>query len=166
MRLSQWFRPCSRALLLATLLVGGLVPSPAAAADAPLQFDRMELADGKVLHHVVVKSYDAGSDRLLVIADRQARFIPVKLIPNPVAQRLRDTAPLSGQNLSLVAAPPAPGAPAASGPSAATGSAGPAAGSGAALAAAALADRQPVAPSPSPSPVPRPSAAPTAAPAR
>lgn len=128
-----------RLVIAALFLAGGL---GAAAGEAPLKLARLELADGRALTNVVVKSYDAVSGRLLLVADGTAMLIPVSLVPAPFGERLKADAPRAGSSMSVVpAAPDAGPAPAPAAPPAAP-AATPAAG---ADDAAAIADHRQVA---------------------
>jgi hypothetical protein len=70
--------------------------------DVPLSFTRLDLTDGRKLKNVVVKSYDAPSQKLLVVADGKAMTIPIALVPPPFNQQLR-AAPASGSSVTTVA---------------------------------------------------------------
>ena len=130
-----------RLVIAALFLAGGL---GAAAGEVPLKLARLELADGRALTNVVVKSYDAASGRLLLVADGTAMLIPVSLVPAPFGERLKADAPRAGSSMSVVpAAPDAGPAPAPAATAAAPApAAAPAAG---ADDAAALADHRQVA---------------------
>ncbi len=78
----------------------------APAAEVPLKLDRLELTDGRALTNVVIKSYDAASGRLLLVADGTAMLIPVSLVPAPFAERLKSGAPRAGATMSVVASAP------------------------------------------------------------
>lgn len=93
-----------------------LVASPAGIAagadeEVPLKFTRLDLSDGRKLRNVVVKSYDAKSGKLLVIADGKAMTIPIALLPPPFNEQLR-AAPASGGSVSTSPTPPRSTAPA------------------------------------------------------
>ncbi|MBZ5586652.1 MAG: hypothetical protein LAQ30_31590, partial [Acidobacteriia bacterium] len=64
-------RYCVTGLALLLLAVRALAP----AAEVPLRFDRIDLLDGRTLKNVVVKSYDATSDKLLLVADGTALLV-------------------------------------------------------------------------------------------
>ena len=84
----------------------------AADDDLVLQFSRMDLNDGRKLKNVVVKSYDAKSEKLLMIADGKAMTVPITLLPVPFNEKLKG-APASGSTVNTVATPPRPIVPAA-----------------------------------------------------
>jgi len=99
----------SRGVSLALILLAARALAPA--ADVPLRFDRIELRDGRTLRNVVIKSYDAATDKLLLIADGTAMLVPVNLIPAPFAAHLKADAPPAGGSTAVVAtraAAPAP----------------------------------------------------------
>ena len=119
-------RPLVRFTRRLGLMLGLAVgPILAAAGDgAPLQFDRLDLNDGRQLKNVVVRSYDARTERLLVVADGKAMMVPLALVPAPYNQQLR-SAPASGGSVSSVPEAPAqPGATSASSQPVPTGPAG------------------------------------------
>jgi hypothetical protein len=76
-------------------------------ADVPLNFTRLDLTDGRKLKNVVVKSYDAKTQRLLIIADGKAMMIPLASVPPPFTEQLK-AAPAAGSSVNTVAAPPRP----------------------------------------------------------
>lgn len=69
-------------------------------ARAPLEFSRLDLTDGRRLQDVVVRSYDAASGKLLVIANGTAMSIPLNLVPLPLHPTLKN-APASGATVSM-----------------------------------------------------------------
>jgi hypothetical protein len=75
------------------------------AADVPMQFVRMDLLDGRTLTNVVVKSYDAATDNLLLVADGNAMLVPANLIPPPLAERLKAGAPAAGSTTNVITPP-------------------------------------------------------------
>src|SRR3954466_5433605 len=78
----------SRWLILWAGLTSSVVMS--AADDVlVLQFPQLALSDGRKLKNVVVKSYDAKSEKLLVIADGKAMTLPVALLPAPLNETLK-----------------------------------------------------------------------------
>ena len=87
--------------LVATCLLAGARAQPDV---VPLKFDRLDLNDGRKLKNVVVKSYDAKSQRLLIIADGKAMMIPVASVPAPFNEKLKDV-PASGGFVSTTSAP-------------------------------------------------------------
>jgi hypothetical protein len=88
----------------------------ARAGELPLQFTRLDLLDGRILRHVVIKSYDASSGKLLLVADGKAMLVPVSLIPPPFGERLKADAPQSGSTTAVVATQSASKATAEAGP--------------------------------------------------
>lgn len=61
-----------------------------ARADSSLTpVDRLVLLDGRVLKNVVIRSYDAPSSKVLVLADRRALLIPIDLLPPVYADKIR-----------------------------------------------------------------------------
>ena len=61
--------------------------------DIPLSFTRLDLRDGRKLKNVVVKSYDAASETLQIVADDTAMSIRIQLVPPPFDQKLRSVGP-------------------------------------------------------------------------
>jgi len=90
---------------LRTLLLC-LAASAAWAADVPLKYTRLDLTDGRTLTNVVIKSYDAATDKLLLVADGKAMLVPENLIPPPLAVRLKASAPAAGSTTRLITPPP------------------------------------------------------------
>lgn len=88
----------------ATLALAELTQSARAGDQIPLKFDRIDLSDGRRLINVVVKSYDAKSEKLLVIADGKAMTFPIALLPAPFNERLK-AAPSSGNSVSTTSTP-------------------------------------------------------------
>ncbi len=88
--------------LLLTLLTAAAV----LAADVPLQFSRLDLRDGRKLKDVVVKSYDAKSEKLLLVASGKAMTVPIALLPAPLNEQLKAAAPRSGESVSTTTRPP------------------------------------------------------------
>ena len=94
------------AVLLSLLAAGA-----ARAADAsPTKFARIDLLDGRTLKNVELVSYDAATDKVLLVADQKAMSVPLNLIPAPFAARFKHDLPESGASASVVtpAAAPAP----------------------------------------------------------
>lgn len=94
-------------LLFLSAALSGAPIADAAEADGevPLSFTRLELTDGRKLRNVVVKSYDAKSEKLLVITEGKAMAIPIALLPPPFNEKLKD-APASGGSVSTLTTPP------------------------------------------------------------
>jgi hypothetical protein len=91
-------------LLIVVLLAGALRAFAQPADDVPLKFTRLDLTDGRKLKNVTVRSYDAKSEKLLVVADGKAMTIPIALVPAPFNEQLKG-APASGNSVSTIAAP-------------------------------------------------------------
>ncbi len=88
-------------LLLCLALPGGLLaadPAPVA-----LRHETLTLTDGRVLHQVTIKSYDARTGKLLLLADGKALSLPIALVPEPLAAQLKDGAPKAGGTTSSTA---------------------------------------------------------------
>lgn len=77
--------------------LGAAVPKPI------LEFVRLDLLDGRKLRNVVVKSYDAKTGKVLLVADGRALTVPLGLIPPPFCESLRTDAPPSGRSTATVA---------------------------------------------------------------
>ena len=91
------------------VLFVALVPCLAAHSSdkvLPLQFTRVELADGRILNDVTIRSYDAKSEKLLVVTRGKAMTIPIALFPSSLTERLK-SAPASGGTVSTIAKAPA-----------------------------------------------------------
>src|SRR3954463_1984455 len=61
--------------------------------DVPLHFARLDLTDGRKLKNVVIKSYDAKSEKLLIVASGKAMTVPIRLLPPPYDQKLKSAPP-------------------------------------------------------------------------
>lgn len=68
--------------LLTAALAFGNVPA------APV--GRITLLDGRVLKNVVIRTYDASSSKVLLIADGKAMLIPIGIMPPPYADSVRE----------------------------------------------------------------------------
>jgi hypothetical protein len=55
---------------------------------------------------VVVKSYDAATGKLLLVADGKAMLVPADLIPPPLAARLKAGVPAAGSTTAFVTSQP------------------------------------------------------------
>jgi hypothetical protein len=97
----KFARPFVVVGVLFTLALAAAGPTE---ADVPLKFSRLDLTDGRKLKDVVVKSYDAKTEKLLVIADGKAMTIPIGVVPAPFNQQLKG-APASGGSVSTFGAP-------------------------------------------------------------
>jgi hypothetical protein len=96
-----------RVLLPLLLVLGSVALTRAADDDKPiLEFKRLDLLDKRVLRDVVVRSYDARTDKLLVVAAGKAMTIPASAVPAPLADQLRQHAPSSGSTVSSGGNPP------------------------------------------------------------
>jgi hypothetical protein len=67
---------------------------------------RLTLLDGRVLKNVVIRSFDAPSSKVLVLADGRALLIPITLIPPPYAEALK--AATAKPDADLVQSTPVP----------------------------------------------------------
>src|SRR5688500_13032555 len=85
------------------------------AETVPLKFNQIDLTDGRQLKNVVVKSYDARTERVLIVADKTAMTIPIALLPPPFNEKLK-AAPATGGSVSTTLALPRPPAPSAATP--------------------------------------------------
>lgn len=83
-----------------------LVAAPSAVASS-LEFDRLDLTDGRKLRRVVVKTYDPTTDKLLIIADGKAMTIPRSLVPPPFRDQFKEVT-RSGATVTTVPAAVAP----------------------------------------------------------
>jgi hypothetical protein len=99
-RLKRTFIPF---LLLGAVLCLG------AADDGSLRFEQLELTDGRTLRDVVVKAYDAGAEKLLLVASGAAVELPIGLIRQPYRDWLKSDAPPGGRASSVVSGPLSPG---------------------------------------------------------
>src|SRR5690606_30535671 len=85
------------------ILLGFILPLlDSAATELPTNFTRLDLLDGRTLMRVVLKSYDAESDKVLLLVDGRATVVPVKLIPPPFADHFRALATRSGASTTIV----------------------------------------------------------------
>lgn len=54
---------------------------------------RLTLANGRILKQVVIRSYDAPSDKVLLLSEGKALLVPIGLLPAPYADKVKaDTA--------------------------------------------------------------------------
>jgi hypothetical protein len=98
-------------LLIAGLAIVTSVPGNGyAAQNVPLRFTQIDLSDGRQLKNVVVKSYDAKTERLLIVADKTAMTIPIALLPPPFNEKLK-AAPATGGSVSTALSLPRAPAP-------------------------------------------------------
>lgn len=67
-----------------------------------LAFSRLDLSDGRRLTKVVVKSYDAEKETLLLVANGEAMVVGMDLVPEPVRGRLKEEAPPAGASTVTV----------------------------------------------------------------
>ena len=89
-----------------TLLLFLAAATAAWATEVPLRYTRLDLVDGRTLTNVVIKSYDADTGKLLLVADGKAMLVPENLIPPPLAARLKAGAPAAGSTTRLVTPQP------------------------------------------------------------
>lgn len=102
-------------LLIAVLALFALPAVANSTSDRqPLEFTRLDLTDGRTLKNVSVRSYDAKSDKLLLITDGKAMTIPLSLVPAAIQAQFRK-APESGATVSVAPAAPKSEAPSPSG---------------------------------------------------
>jgi hypothetical protein len=87
-------------LMGTSTIVGGATASD----EVPLKFERLDLTDGRKLKNVVVKTYDAKTQRLLVIADGKAMMVPIASLPPPFNERLK-SAPAAGGSVNTITPP-------------------------------------------------------------
>ena len=85
-------------------LVGLLAVAAAAEDKTPLQFTRIDLLDGRTLTDVILKTYDAASGNILLVADHTAMLVPARLIPAPLAEQFKRELPKAGATTAVVAA--------------------------------------------------------------
>ncbi len=91
--------------ILQCVLVLGLLTQVMAKennSEPVLEFERLDLTDGRKLKNVVVKNYDAEKDRLLLVANGKAMTISVELVPEPFRTRLKEHAPSAGSSTSSI----------------------------------------------------------------
>ncbi len=102
------YAPTLRRLFAVGLIILSAAPGSFSAApvatESPVEFTRLDLADGRRLKNVVVKTYNASTDTVLVVADGRAMTIPLKLVPATFQAQLKG-APVSGQNMTIIATP-------------------------------------------------------------
>lgn len=99
---------CLRFVLLLSL---GLFASGQAQDSKPtLEFERLDLRDGRKLRKVVVKNYDVEKGSLLLVASGKAMIVSVDLVPEPFRSKLKEEAPKAGSSTSSTP-PPRPSTP-------------------------------------------------------
>jgi|GEM_PF-3340112 len=83
------------------------------ADDTPLVFERIDLSDGRSLKEVTIKTYDATSGRVLLIANGKASMVPLNVFPAPLDKQIAATAPRAGSTTMTMAqrTPPPAAAP-------------------------------------------------------
>ena len=111
---------CFRLFVTPWLLAAG---AALAAEPTPTQFARIDLLDGRTLKNVELKSYDAASGNVMLVADQKAMLVPVSLIPAPFGDRWKKDLPPPGEITMIVgtsaganAHPSPPGTPPAAQP--------------------------------------------------
>ena len=97
-----------RPLRLPAFLLGLVATLPAAENKSPARFPSLMLADGRQLSGVEVKSYDAVTDRFLVVADRKMVLLAASLVSEPVRERLKIGVPRRDSAIAVVPVKPAP----------------------------------------------------------
>jgi len=75
------------------------------------EFQRLDLLDGRTLLKVTLRSYDAETDKVLLMSDGKAYIVPAKLVPPPFAEQFRKSGMRPGSSVSTVSATLAPSAP-------------------------------------------------------
>lgn len=73
-----------------------------------LEFQRITLTDGRTLNNVAIKTFDASSNRVLLIADGKASMVPLALFPTSLERQISSTAPRAGSSTMTVPAPRTP----------------------------------------------------------
>jgi hypothetical protein len=94
-------------VFLAWMTLAAVQSESRSAESIPLRFNQIDLTDGRQLKNVVVRSYDAKTERLLVVADKTAMTIPIALIPPPFNEKLK-AAPATGASVSTALVLPRP----------------------------------------------------------
>jgi hypothetical protein len=80
----------------------------AAENKAPLSYDYMELADGRRLTNVTLKTYDVAADKFMLLADGKIMMIPAALVPQPFRDKLKKEVPKSGATTAVTPSQPMP----------------------------------------------------------
>jgi hypothetical protein len=109
---SPWLR---LALMLSLcLFTSGMAGEP----KPVLEFERLDLSDGRKLRKVVVKTYDAEKGRLMLVASGKAMIVGIELVPEPFRGKLKEETPRAGGSTSSTpptrirpATPPNPAPP-------------------------------------------------------
>ncbi len=78
-----------------------LVVAASALRAAPIFVERLELTDGRKLTNVTVRSYDADSSKVLLIARDTALAVPLAAFPFDLARRIVVEAPKSGATVMI-----------------------------------------------------------------
>jgi hypothetical protein len=91
-------------LFLGLAAFGVLASSVASAAE----FQRLDLLDGRTLKDVDLRSYDAETDKVLLLSNGKAYSVPAKLVPPPFADQFRKRGQSPGSSVSTVSAPVLP----------------------------------------------------------
>jgi hypothetical protein len=73
----------------------------------PIELARVELSDGRAFTEVRVRTYDARSDKVLILTDGRAMTLPLVLFPESLHELLK-SAPASGGSVSTTPAAPRP----------------------------------------------------------
>lgn len=94
--------PLSMFPLMKSLLLLLLAPALAWADTSSLQFKRIDLSDGRTLNDVTIKTYDATTGRVLLLADGTASMVPLKVFPSPLDKQISATAPRAGSSTATV----------------------------------------------------------------
>lgn len=80
----------------------------AAGSDRPLEYDSLDLTDGRKLVQVVIKNYDPASDKVLLMAKRTAMKLSLDLFPVSLRDRIKEAAPKAGGSTTTTASLPPP----------------------------------------------------------
>ncbi len=95
-------------LMIGLLLLLLMVRVAAAESDHPLEYESLDLTDGRKLVQVVIKNYDPASDKVLLMAQRTAMKLPLDLFPATLRDGIKEAAPKAGGSTTTIAALPPP----------------------------------------------------------
>jgi hypothetical protein len=98
-------KPTSKLL---ALLIGLLLLVRVAAKDNPLEYEQLDLTDGRTLTKVVVKNYDPTSGKVLLWAKRTAMKVPLEVFPADIRDRVKAAAPKAGGSTTTTTSLPPP----------------------------------------------------------
>lgn len=92
---------CALTLLATTLgLFAGGIGAP-----APLVYPRIDLTNGRILRQVEIHARNADTQKVFLLADGTAMFIPLALFPAAVQTAIQQDVPASGGTVSVVPSP-------------------------------------------------------------